>query len=652
MTVGIRLRMILYIVPVVILVSVSAAVIVHYMMRGLVQDLAYEKSLETARQYANQVDVEVNSHLVILQTLAHVLETERNWTREEIVALLRKLMESDYNTTGMGVLLPRGSPAGSGTLASYWHKEGEDAVLQTMTGSLEQYDFKSSVSNYLIQEPALRDDALVLRYVVPIRSGESVVGAVVLDISVAYLNELINDIGLFRTGYAFLTSNRGMIVTFRDDAYVGSKTLEDLSREKKNPELLVLRERVANNQEGFLETVDPMSGRDAVMFYSPVRTSNWGLVTVVPRSEMLAGVDTAVRLIAVVGVVSLTVLVLLLLIVTERLATPIRVVATRMDQADLNTLLRLSRADEIGKLAGSFDRFVLSLRETLQDVTRVSAQLAQEGQRISQQTDGMARDAHEQAAMSGQIHGSIEELSRTVQDIARNAANTRELAHHAQQRTDEGTAIIEDTTAGVNRMVHMIKDTADVIESLSESSTRIERIISLIEDITRQVNLIALNASVEAVKAGERGKGFGVVADEIKKLADKTSRATTEISDTIHKIQSGISGAVVLMRQSKAEGDAGIRLANEARTSLKEISEVFRQVSQMVNHIAEGTHAHSGTNQEIAERVRTITGYTEAFARGTQEIARSTEYLRSLTEQLEGNLAHFKMDGAVPLPKD
>lgn len=661
MRLTIRRRMLLYIIPSVVLITLASTVIVNITIRGMVKDLAYEKALETARQYANQLDVEFNSHLVILQTLSHMMQSYETKDRAEVTRILKQLVASDYNAVGIGVVyepdafdgrdaLFRGRPGqdAGGRFMPYWRREDDEVQLGTTLATDDEawYEASRDESEAML-EPALHGGQWTVRYVVPIRKDDEFRGACALDISVNYLNELINDIDLFKTGYAFLTSKKGQIITHRDSSFAGTTSLAAVAESRKSPEWQVLALRVEQSQEGFIETKDPRTGRPASLFFSPVRTNNWSLITVVPEDEIMAGVDAAVRWIVVAGLATIVVLSVMLFFISGRLATPIKVVADNMDQADLNTKLNLKRGDEIGRLANSFDRFVISIRDTLQDVIRTSNAVSDEGRRIYSQAEKMAAHSKNQATMAVSANEAVDQMSRSVDDIAHHAVAAREMAIQAQHKAEQGTTVVEQTASGVQRMVDQINQSAEVVNSLHESSSRIGRVIGLIEDITKQVNLIALNAAVEAAKAGERGKGFAVVAEEIKKLAHKTTRSTGEVHEMVTKIQRGISESVELMKKSQDDGASGLTLAGKAKTSFSELTDVFHQMNSMVNHIAELAHAFAATNVHIGENIHTINRATEDVSSSIESVVVSADQLQKLTIDLENGLKKFKMNGHV-----
>ncbi len=330
--------------------------------------------------------------------------------------------------------------------------------------------------------------------------------------------------------------------------------------------------------------------------------------------------------------------------ISSTIVAPIKAAAVQIDKDGINTEFKVDRADEIGILTRSMNNFLTSFRDILIDVYDASRAVATSSKEISASTEIMAHNAREQSLHTNSITTAVEEMSKTVYEISHNATNTKEMALHAQSSATQGSQVIDETAEGISKMVTMIKQSTDVVNSLSESSGKIGRILNIIEDITKQINLIALNASIEATKAGEKGKGFAVVADEIKKLAERTAHSTTEISEMIVKIQSNVSEAVSLMARTREKADNAITLSHDAKNSLKEISEVFQEVTQMVTQIAVSSQQQSVTSDQIAENIKVVNDSTQQMATGIHEIAKSAEYFKTLTDSMQKRVNVFKVN--------
>lgn len=330
--------------------------------------------------------------------------------------------------------------------------------------------------------------------------------------------------------------------------------------------------------------------------------------------------------------------------ISTTIVTPIKAAAKQIDKDGINTVFKMNRNDEIGQLTRSMNNFLSSFRDILVDVFDASRAVATSSKEISASTETMATNAREQSLHTSGITAAVEEMSKTVYEISHNASSTKEMALHAQSSATQGAQVIDETAEGINKMVGMIKQSTDVVNSLSDSSGKIGKILNIIEDITKQINLIALNASIEATKAGEKGKGFSVVADEIKKLAERTTHSTADISEMIVKIQTNVAEAVNLMARTREKADSAITLSHDARASLKEISEVFQEVTEMVTQIAVSSQQQSITSDQIADNIKIINQSTQQVATGIQQIAKSADYFKTLTDSMQKRVNVFKVN--------
>ena len=330
--------------------------------------------------------------------------------------------------------------------------------------------------------------------------------------------------------------------------------------------------------------------------------------------------------------------------ISKTIVAPIKAAAKQIDRDGINTVFKMKHNDEIGLLTRSMNNFLSSFRDILVDVYDASRAVATSSKEISASTETMATNAREQSLHTNGITSAVEQMSKTVYEISHNASSTKEMALHAQSSATQGSQVIDETAEGISKMVGMIKQSTDVVNSLSDSSGKIGKILSIIEDITKQINLIALNASIEATKAGEKGKGFAVVADEIKKLAERTTHSTTEISEMIVKIQTNVSEAVNLMARTRENADNAIKLSHDAKSSLKDISEVFQEVTQMVSQIAVSSHQQSITSDQIADNIKIINQSTQQVATGIQQVAKSADYFKTLTESMQKRVGVFKVN--------
>jgi methyl-accepting chemotaxis protein len=336
------------------------------------------------------------------------------------------------------------------------------------------------------------------------------------------------------------------------------------------------------------------------------------------------------------------------LFLAQAIGVPIRALASQAEtiaSGDLTVQIEQKTQDEIGQLAGSFRKMVEGLRETIGQVGEASAAVASASSEISSSTEEMAAGAQEQTSQASEVASAVEEMTKTIVENSKNASGTADTAKQAKASAQQGGNVVDETVQGMKRIADVVNRSAETVKALGKSSNQIGEIIGVIDDIADQTNLLALNAAIEAARAGEQGRGFAVVADEVRKLAERTTKATKEIAGMIKAIQVDTAGAVTSMAEGTQQVDEGIKLADKAGISLKEIVEVSQKVTDMVAQIAAASEEQSSASEQISKNVEAISSVTNETASGVQQIARAAEDLNRLTENLQGLVARFKISG-------
>jgi methyl-accepting chemotaxis protein len=363
--------------------------------------------------------------------------------------------------------------------------------------------------------------------------------------------------------------------------------------------------------------------------------------------EAEAAASTSKAIMFVVLAIGLFTAIALGLFITRLISKPVKEVVAKIENADLNSQFNSDRGDEIGGLQRSFDKFVTSIKETLLEVAEASSAVASASSQISSSTEEMAAGAQEQTSQAGEVASAVEEMSKTIVENSRNAASTSETAKRAKVAAEQGGTVVEETVKGMNRIALVVNESAQTVKALGRSSDQIGEIIGVIDDIADQTNLLALNAAIEAARAGEQGRGFAVVADEVRKLAERTTKATKEIAVMIKQIQSETSGAVSAMEEGTKEVEKGKEMADKAGESLKQIVEVSQQVTDMIAQIAASSEEQSSASEQISKNVEAISTVTGETATATQQISRAAEDLNRLTENLQQLVGKFRLSNST-----
>lgn len=347
--------------------------------------------------------------------------------------------------------------------------------------------------------------------------------------------------------------------------------------------------------------------------------------------------DTAARLVKL-GLLMGTITMVLLILVTVPVVLGIKrnlmqVVNSLKDIAedngDLTLRIKSNSRDEIGQLVYWFNSFMSKLQGVIARVVKTSAPLSELASSLNEVADSANSSIDAQRATTNRAKVAIDEISSSVADVANSATLAAKAAADAHDTALEGQNIVTQTVTSIQNLARNVMEVQTVIRQLEADSSRVGSVLDVIKSIAEQTNLLALNAAIEAARAGEQGRGFAVVADEVRTLASRTQESTLEIQDTIGKLQQVAKSAVHVMEESARQAQVSVENANNAGASLQAINQSIGNINQMNEKIAQATHAQSRVVQEIVETI------SEIHDRSTKTAERSA-LLGSVSQQLVG----------------
>ncbi len=298
----------------------------------------------------------------------------------------------------------------------------------------------------------------------------------------------------------------------------------------------------------------------------------------------------------------------------------------------------------LGAVADSFNYMITELRGIIGRVNSATQQVGASTDEILTTTDNLSRSAEQQAARIADTSTAIEEMAVSIQQVSENAAISAQVAREARSSAEIGAQAVVATVAGMTRIRQQVQETAKKIKRLGEVSQEIGQAIQLIEEIARRTNRLALNAAIQAAMAGEHGKGFAVVAEEVRRLAERTSAATGQISDLVSAIQSETAGAVIAMEDGTREVVAGSRLADDAGRSLEAIDQIVDQLAELIEAISLAAEQQARASSGIARAMGELSTVTQGTASGSQQAATSVASLAALADDLRESVAAFRLD--------
>ncbi len=309
---------------------------------------------------------------------------------------------------------------------------------------------------------------------------------------------------------------------------------------------------------------------------------------------------------------------------------------------DLTAQARVTE-DITGSIADSVNVTVGELRKVVESINEASEQVTSATDEAQKIAARLLAAAQRQAQDIGEADGSVEQMTRSITEVSETAAESAEFARSSIATTERGTQAVQESISGMNEIRVQIQDTAKRIKRLGESTQEIGEIVDLISDITEQTNVLALNAAIQAASAGEAGRGFTVVAEEVQRLAERSGEATKQIAALVKTIQADTQEAVAAMERSTHGVVEGARLTDAAGQSLQEIEEITRNLAELMQSIASSTHDQVAVAEQVRSIMREVLGLTSETTDGTQRTASSVGQLASLAQELKGSVTRFKV---------
>ncbi len=635
-------------------------------------ELAFEQSTQLAANHANQFDAQMQSHMSMAKTMAALMSGYYSDDRQLVLSMLEQTMQDNPEVVGTYLAYePEGfdgkdamhiGDAGSdaaGRFSAYWYREDgstylDDEPYEYAQENIEDYYLipKTTLADSVI-EPYLEDEVLMISYASPIIKGDEFSGVAGVDVALANIDEEMSAISIFDTGYAFVVSNTGIIMSHpTEKEWIGTQKLSDFA----NEEISGMDMDINNGKAGYIETIDPATGKEVIMFYEPVKTGNFALVLSVPREEMLAGVDKLKSDMILLFSGAVIIIALVTFLLTRRIVRPLDEVlqaAKKMADNDFNVEVTHSSKDEIGELSDAIRAMAVNIGQNLTNmvvqIQSNTATLASTAEKMSistaNATDGanrisnsiyeIAQGSTTQSHKSEDVSRAMNDMSSNVQDIAVNAQKSAEIAMEASKNTKAVGIRSEELLKQMEYIQEASSESMNAIKSLDAKSEQIGKIVELITNIADQTNLLALNAAIEAARAGEHGRGFAVVADEVRKLAEESGGAAKQISGLITEIQMGTNVVVDSVEKGNTTVSSGVQSLDETVGAMRGIVDGAVKIAEMVQDIAAAAQEQSASIEEITASMEDVSAISEQSAASTQETSAAIQEQISSMEELE-----------------
>ncbi|WP_198531443.1 methyl-accepting chemotaxis protein [Salinivibrio sp. IB868] len=478
----------------------------------------------------------------------------------------------------------------------------------------------------------------------------------------AEVKTALTDVQFGETGYFFIYNKQGINVFHPVKPALEGKNLIDFTDPKGNKVIQGLLE-AAHRGDGYFNFMFDKPGTDALIdkigYAVMVNNGQWLLGTgaytddieqevAAYRTDAEQTLDAQIFRLTLLGISTVIITVLLVSWFAQRIGEPVKNMLDKLNdiasgEGDLTQRLHVHGYDEIAQLGHAFNRFVEKLQHTIQRVAQVTAQVNSTACDMAQQTSAVAEKLQTHDNETEQVVTAVTEMSSAAQEVAQNTTQVADAATSATQDAQNAQAQVRESEASVEKLVAKMSESSGQVDQLKAQSDKITSVLSVIGEIAEQTNLLALNAAIEAARAGEQGRGFAVVADEVRTLASRTQTSTHEIRDMLDGLHVHVDSAVKTIADSDQECQSMATISAQIGERITSVSAAFSQVNDMTSQIASAASEQTTVTEDIHRNLVSIRDIVASLLNSSEASSHAAEELSSLGQDLDTLVGQFKV---------
>lgn len=480
---------------------------------------------------------------------------------------------------------------------------------------------------------------LSMTFVEPIFVKGQFVGAIGGLVFLDDLLDRILELKVLGDGELMLLSSSGEVIAHQNKEIIQKKITEldyQLSQENLN-----------QSQKSSVFKEVEVDGIAKFAYLQNLTKADWTLVLVMDKGKLMASINDFATSAVLSTVVLLVILSLVVFKVTQWLLKDLRTVTARLQdiahgEGDLTARISVNSQDEVAALVTAFNQFVERLQKTINNIKSIENKIAQQTDSINRTSDHSHSRLVAQQDSITMVATAVHEMAQATQEIADNALETAHNADNAVSSSESGQAQIDTSQKSIQKLAQEVGAVSEVIQRVSQDAENINSILNTISDIAEQTNLLALNAAIEAARAGEQGRGFAVVADEVRVLSQRTYSSIEEIQKMIENLQSSSGHAVTQIHKSHEQAEKSVTDIHAARMSFDEIKLLITSISDRATQIASATEEQTSVTKGISQNTTEVDEGAREMVTFAQQNAETANQLANLTKELNENIHYFK----------